>query len=52
MKWDTDTFRKEKLLIMDSIVKFSEKFEGKDSSQISIKDLQCFIDEFFEKYFM
>ena len=46
MKWDNDRFSYEKHLVMDVIIKFSETFEGKDHSKISIKELtdfNCFI---------
>ncbi len=51
MIWDNDPRKNEKLFVMDSIIKFSLKFHGKDSSEISMKDLSDFIDEFFEKNF-
>ena len=49
MKWDNDRFSYEKHLVMDVIIKFSETFEGKDHSKISIKELTDFIDKFFER---
>jgi len=49
MMWDDDNLKYEKYLVFDSIVKFNEVFEGKNSASISIRELHDFIDEFFEK---
>ena len=49
MQWDNDPLKNEKYLILDAIIKFSRTFRGKDPSEISMKDLSDFIDDFFEE---
>ncbi len=46
MKWQTDPYRYEKYLLLDGIIKFSKVFRDKDPSEISLKDLNDFIDDF------
>lgn len=51
MKWEDDPVRDEKYLILDAIIKFRGKFEGKKDDEITMQDLSDFIDEFIEWYF-
>jgi len=49
MIWDEDPLGYEKYLVLDAIIKFSEAFEGKSSSDISMSELTDFIELFFKK---
>jgi len=48
MLWDDDALKYQKQISLDVIITFSRVFRGKDPSEISVKDLIDFIDEFFE----
>ena len=48
MKLKYDYFIYSKILIHDAIIKFCQKFERKDISNISTKELNEFIECFFE----
>jgi hypothetical protein len=52
MKWSDDDLRDYKYLVLDAIVKFSQSFEGTDFSNISIKNVHDFVDDFFKKKFL
>jgi hypothetical protein len=46
MKWNNDPDRYEKYLLLDCIIKFSNVFRDKDASEISLRQLFNFIDQF------
>lgn len=48
MMWDDDIFSEQKLLMLDAIIKFSNKFRDRGPEQISLRELIDFIDQFFE----
>ena len=47
--WKDDGYQKEKDLVFDAIVNFSNKFRDKDPSLISLKELKDFINTFFDE---
>lgn len=49
MKWENDFFGNKKHMILDAIIAYSNKFRDKDASEISLKELTEFIDNFFER---
>ena len=49
MKWKNDVLQYEKNLMLDVIIAFSKTFEGKNSSNISLREVNDFIDNFCEK---
>jgi hypothetical protein len=48
VQWGKDELQYEKYLIFDALVEYHSKFDGKKSSEVSIKDLVEFIDKFFK----
>lgn len=48
MKWDTDSNKYIKYTVFDAIIEFSRQFTDKAASEISIRELREFVDEFIE----
>ncbi len=49
MKWQNDPHKYEKYLVLQGIIKFNDVFAEKDPSDISVRQVTDFIDDFIDE---